>query len=66
MKYEYSTIAFDTTTLLLGSRLDHERFNAKLNDYGKEGWELVNVFDLNRHSGTTYEVVAVFKRATKE
>ncbi len=63
MKFEYSTVVFDTTTLLLGSKLDHQRFNAKLNDYGKDGWELVNVFDLNRAGGTTYEVVAVFKRA---
>ncbi len=63
MKFEYSTVVFDTTTLLLGSKLDHAQFNAKLNEYGGDGWELVNVFDLNRHSGTTYEVVAVFKRA---
>ena len=63
MKFEYSTVAFDTTTLLIGSSLNHETFNRKLNEYGADGWELVNVFDLNRHSGTTYEVVAVFKRA---
>ncbi len=62
MKFEYSTVAFDTTTFLIGSQLNHEKFNQKLNEYGRDGWELVNVFDLNRHSGATYEVVAVFKR----
>ncbi|WP_438480373.1 DUF4177 domain-containing protein [Oleiharenicola lentus] len=66
MKFEYATIAFDTTTLLLGSKLNHEKFTAKLNEYGEAGWELVNTFDLNRHSGATYEVVAVFKRACRE
>jgi len=62
-KFEYSTLIFDTTALFLGAKLNHERFHEKLNEYGKEGWELVNVFDLNRGSGATYEVVAVFKRS---
>jgi hypothetical protein len=62
-KFEYSTVVFDTTALFIGSKLDHASFHAKLNEYGADGWELVNVFDLNRGSGATYEVVAVFKRA---
>ncbi len=62
--FDYSTVAFDTTAFLVGSKLNHEAFAAKLNEYGSEGWELVNVFQMNRDEGRTYEVVAVFKRAT--
>ena len=61
-KFEYATVIFDTTAFLVGSKLNHERFHARLNEYGREGWELVNVFDLNRHQGETFEVIAVFKR----
>lgn len=61
-RFEYATIAFDTTAFLIRSKLDHGRFNEKLNEYGQDGWELVNVFDMNRGEGVTFEVVAVFKR----
>ena len=61
-KFEYSTVVFDTTAFWVGSRLDHASFHGKLNEYGRDGWELVNVFDLNRREGATYEVIAVFKR----
>jgi hypothetical protein len=61
-KFEYSVVSFDTTAYLIGAKLDHARFHAKLNEYGHEGWELVNVFDMNRAQGATFEVVAIFKR----
>jgi hypothetical protein len=62
IRFEYSTLVFDTTAFFVGAKLNHERFHAKLNEYGADGWELVNVFDLNRADGATREVVAVFKR----
>ena len=61
-KFEYSTLIFDTTAFFVGAKLNRAQFHEKLNECGKEGWELVNVFDLNRGHGTTYEVIAVFKR----
>jgi len=60
--YEYATVAFDTTAFFVGSSLDHEGFTRKLNEYGSEGWELVNTLALDRQRGSTYEVLAVFKR----
>ena len=62
LKFEYATVAFDTTAFLVGSKLDHETFTAKLNEYGSEGWELVNTVEMTRRQGSTFEVVAVFKR----
>jgi hypothetical protein len=61
-KFDYSTVVFPTTRLFVGAKLDHEAFQAHLNGFGEEGWELVNVFTISRVEGTTSEVVAVFKR----
>jgi hypothetical protein len=64
-KFEYSTLVFEVMKLLGGAKLDHEALHKKLNEYGAEGWELVNVFSLSRIEGTTHEITAVFKRAIK-
>ena len=66
MKFEYSTVVFDTTSFFVGSAMDHDAFNQKLNDYGAQGWELVNALALDRMRGSTYEVVAVFKRVVSD
>ena len=42
--------------------LNTVEFNHKLNEYGKEGWELVNCFDTNQTNGASRKVIAVFKR----
>lgn len=61
-KFEYAVLSFDTTAFLVDAKLDHAKFHAKLNEYGQDGWELVNVFDMNRFNGGTFEIVAVLKR----
>jgi hypothetical protein len=43
-KFEYATIAFDTTAFLIGSKLDHAAFNQKLNEYGGAGMETRECF----------------------
>ena len=63
-KFEYATLVFEVTNLFSGAKLDSEAFHKKLNEYGADGWELVNVFSLSR-VGTTEQITAVFKRPTK-
>ncbi len=67
MKWEYLTIMMATggNWFGLGGVLDGEAFNAKLNELGEQGWELVSVFDTNMGHGKTRDVVAVFKRPAK-
>ena len=60
-RWEYNTVIFESKWFVSG-RLDGERFQAKLDELGREGWELVSVFDTNIHEGVTAQVVAVFKR----
>jgi hypothetical protein len=63
MKWEYMTVMFRTAGFWRGGGvLDGDAFNAKLNELGQQRWELVSVFDTNKHDGETRDVVAVFKR----
>ena len=65
MKWEYTTVIFESTGLLVSNKLDGEKFNNRLNKLGEEGWELVSVFDVDVTGGSTQEVVAVLKRPMK-
>ncbi len=60
-QWEYKTIDFKTKGVL-GGLLDLRDFNDALNEYGENGWELVNCFDTNQSYGSSRTVVAVFKR----
>ncbi len=60
--WEYKTIELATHGFL-GGKLDRTKFEALLNELGRDGWELVNAFDTNQGHGQTRDVIAVFKRA---
>ena len=60
-RWSYATVMFEPGGLF-GGKLDGDVFQAKLNEYGAQRWELVSVFDTNRSEGSTRYVVAVFKR----
>jgi hypothetical protein len=59
--WTYTTAKFETTGLTR-TKFDEEAFDTKLNEYGRQGWELVSVFDTNAGDGGTRFVLAVFKR----
>lgn len=61
VQWEYKTIEFDTKGFS-GGLLDISDFNRTLNNYGNDGWELVNCFDTNQSHGASRKVIAVFKR----
>jgi len=65
MRFEYLTIKFATAGFFAGGDLDGDAFNARLNEMGNEGWELVSVFDTNMLHGRTRDVVAVLKRSRR-
>ncbi len=65
MKWEYSTVMFEASRWFLGGKIDGQKFNDRLNQFGEEGWELVSVFDTNFNEGGTRDVVAVLKRPMK-
>ncbi len=62
MKWEYMTLMLPASGLILGGKIDGQKFTDRLNQLGSEGWELVSVFDTNMLEGKTRDVIAVLKR----
>ncbi len=62
MKWEYTTVMLEAQGWFLGGKLNGQKFTELLNARGREGWELVSVFDTNMWEGQTRDVVAVLKR----
>lgn len=55
--WEYTSVQIETHGWL-GGKIEASDFDAKLNELGRDGWELVNVFQAAGSS----RVIAVFKR----
>jgi hypothetical protein len=62
--WEYKTLQFETKGFS-GGILDVENFNNTLNQYGRDGWELVNCFDTNQSYGASRHVIAIMKRQSQ-
>ncbi|MBD2864505.1 DUF4177 domain-containing protein [Paenibacillus sp. IB182363] len=60
-QWEYKTWKYKTGGFL-GGKIDGEEFDAQLNQFGKEGWELVSCFDTSVYQGQSRDIVVVFKR----
>ncbi len=62
-KWEYMTLVLPAKGFFLGGgKIDGRMLNDRLNELGREGWELVNVFDTNMDAGKTRDVFAFLKR----
>ncbi|MBL8872344.1 MAG: DUF4177 domain-containing protein [Planctomycetaceae bacterium] len=63
MQWEYRTERFDTECgFFSGTTFDTKEMNDALNALGREGWELVSVFDISKLKGGSKHVIAIFKR----
>jgi hypothetical protein len=60
-RWEYHTEYIDVRGFF-GPRIDPTALNAMLNQAGKDGWELVNMLDVDRGHGATAHLMFVFKR----
>jgi len=47
-KWKYKTITLDPRWALTGMKVDFEGITRELNEYGAEGWELVNIIDTGK------------------
>ena len=63
IRWEYKIIKFGTKGIL-GGKLDEVELEAKMNERGKEGWELTTAMDTNQSHGETRDVIVMFKRRT--
>ena len=64
--WEYTTLKVVAKEWFSAGTLDQTLFDSRLNQLGKEGWELVSVFDTSGLKEATAEIVAVLKRPRKE
>jgi hypothetical protein len=61
MTWEYLTVRFERTGFL-AKQLDLDAFNEKLNELGRQGWDLAAYVDPTRGATEARDVVIVFKR----
>lgn len=60
-QWEYTTLNFKIGGFL-SAKIDQEKFEAELNRYGSQGWEMVSCFDMNDAQGQSKNVMVLFKR----
>lgn len=67
-KFEYKVLDVpDTKTFWIGGgKFNYQALCDKLNELGKEGWEVVSASDVNRHLGQTGNVMIILKRPLNE
>ena len=61
-KFEYKLLDVVATGWWSGGKIDHQELASKLNELGREGWEVVASTDTNRHQGSSRSVIIIMKR----
>jgi hypothetical protein len=62
-KFEYQLQKYDASGFL-GGKVDLDQMDIEFNRLGRDGWELVSIFDTNAGHGESRWIVATFKRPT--
>jgi hypothetical protein len=61
MKWEYKTLQLKLSTGFLSGKVDASTQDEVLNQYGRQGWELVNCYNYRTTGGTSC-AMAVMKK----
>lgn len=49
-----------------GGKVNFQELSTNLNELGRQGWEVINSTDINRHQGETKSVMIILKRLLNE
>ncbi|MCX6217268.1 DUF4177 domain-containing protein [Spirosoma sp.] len=60
-KFEYLVLDV-TSTGFWNNKIDTQELTEKLNQLGREGWELTSMVDVNQHQGATKGLLVTLKR----
>jgi len=61
-KFEYQLLIYDISGFWIGGKVDLPKMEIEFNRLGRDGWELVSIFDTNVVHGSSRWIVATFKR----
>ncbi len=61
-KFEYKLLDVVAKGWFFGGKVDIQELTNKLNELGREGWEVVSSADLNMHDGASRSMVVILKR----
>ena len=61
-RWEYKVVQIDIGGIFFGPSIESDDLAYVLNQKGAEGWELVNMLDINTGQGRTNTIVLTFKR----
>ena len=64
-KWEYKIVKINILRYI-SSDMETNYLEDSLNKLGSEGWELINLFDLNLHEGKSSYVIVSLKRPIQE
>lgn len=64
-KFEYKTLYTDAKGFL-GGKVDQAVFQNEINDFGRQGWELVSTVATAQSYGSTRWLISIFKRKINE
>lgn len=61
-RFEYKTLDVSADRGFWGGKVDLQELTSKLNELGREGWELASSVDLNWGNGSSRNVIIMLKR----
>ena len=61
-KFEYKVLDVVAGGWWSGGEINHQELADKLNELGRQGWEVVSCTDLNRTNGASRSVIIIMKR----
>ena len=62
-KFEYKVLDVPTKFSWSGGKINAQELADKLNDLGRQGWEVVNTIDTNLHQGASRGLIIILKRS---
>ena len=61
-KFEYKLLDVVAKGWFYGGKIDNQELTNKLNELGREGWEVVSSADLNMRNGESRSLIVILKR----
>jgi hypothetical protein len=63
-KFEYKVLDVPSKGMWFGGKIDHQELSDKLNELGKQGWEVVSMSNTNMYNNASRGLIIILKRST--